>query len=226
MILFRKLLAHDAAHLKGHLLRLDAADRRLRFGHAVSPEVVAAYTAEIAWPQTWIVGAFDDGQLRGVAELRAASSSPKRAEVSVTVEGGYQDRGVGTELVERVLTIARNRGFETLHLQCLPENLKMRHVARKFSDHMSIREGDVEVRITNPGPDALSFASELLGDAETLWSAFADALWVALGQALPLPVPGASSYRLNSLFSSNPRIADWEDLFGREKWRPHRDPGR
>jgi GNAT superfamily N-acetyltransferase len=182
MIHIRKLLAHETGALLDHLLRLDDADRRLRFGHVVSADTVRAYTTGVDWSQTWVVGLFDGGILRGVAELRRAAS-PKLAELSVTVERAYQNRGLGTRLLERALVIARNRGFETLFLQCLPENLKMQHVARKFGDHLRFQEGDVEATITSPGPDAISFCSEILEDAGAFWQALL--LAGGLGQAVP-----------------------------------------
>ncbi|MGF1628312.1 MAG: GNAT family N-acetyltransferase [Kiloniellaceae bacterium] len=170
MLVIRKLLAHERGDLKNHLLRMDADDRRLRFGHFVSPESIVAYTAGICWPQTWIVGAFEDGVLRGVAELRSGDrSGAPTAELSVTVERAYQDRGIGTRLLEKALLIARNRGFRSLFLLCLPENVKMQHIARKFGDRMSFQDGDVELRITATAPEALSYFTEMLDDAAGLW---------------------------------------------------------
>ena len=170
MLVIRKLLAHERGDLSNHLLRMDEEDRRLRFGHAVSPERILAYATAIRWPQTWIVGAFVDGVLRGVAELRGGKRpGDHTAELSVTVERAYQDDGLATRLLETALLIARNRGFESLFLLCLPENVKMQHIARKFGDRMSFQDGDVELRVRSPQPDALSFFAEAFGDTVALW---------------------------------------------------------
>jgi GNAT superfamily N-acetyltransferase len=171
MLVIRKLAAPEAAALKAHLLRLDAEDRRLRFGHFITPEVILASCDAIQWEHTWIVGAFDGDTLRGVAELRDMGSAEagRMGELSVTVERAFQDRGVGTRLLEEALLIARNRGFRSLYLLCLPDNPKMHHVARKFSDRLSFQGGDVEVRIKSAQPDALSFFAEAFGDAVALW---------------------------------------------------------
>jgi len=174
MLVIRKLLAHELGELRAHLLRMDADDRRLRFGHVVTPQVVLDYVATLQWPNTWIVGAFEDGVLRGVAELRGGRPGSRAGELSLTVERAWQNQGLGTRLMERALRIARNRGFRSLFLLCLPENAKMQHIARKFGDRTTFEDGDVEVRITAPDADAQSIFAELLDDTESLMS---EACW-------------------------------------------------
>lgn len=174
MLVIRKLAAAEAAALKAHLLRLDPEDRRLRFGHAVTPEVILATCDAILWDETWLVGAFEGDDLRGVAELRdlgTAQASPgaRSGELSVTVERAFQNRGIGTRLLEEALLIARNRGFKNLYLLCLPGNPKMQHLARKFSDRIRFEDGDVEVHIRSPQPDALSVFAEWFSDGIGLW---------------------------------------------------------
>lgn len=56
MLVIRKLAPNGAAALKAHLLRLDPEDERLRFGHAVKPEVILASCDAICWDRTWFVG--------------------------------------------------------------------------------------------------------------------------------------------------------------------------
>lgn len=170
MLVFRKVLAHERGALKEHLLRLDEEDRRLRFGHFVTPQVILAYVDAIDWAQTWIVGTFEGEVLCGVAELRDnGAAERKTGEISVTVEPAHQNHGVGTRLLEETLLIARNRGFQDLYLICLPENARMQHVARKFAEQVRFEDGDVEIHITSPQPDPLSYFAEMFGDAVAMW---------------------------------------------------------
>jgi len=175
MLVFRKLLGQESSALKQHLLRLDEEDRRLRFGHFVTPEVILAYVDAIDWSETWIVGAFEGEVLRGVVELRDAGApgdqrgGRKTGEISVTVEPDHQNHGVGTRLLEEALLIARNRGFRDIYLICLPENARMQHVARKYAEQVRFEDGDVEIHIASPQPDPLSFFAEMFGDGIALW---------------------------------------------------------
>lgn len=170
MLVYRKLLAQESAALKEHLLRLDEEDRRLRFGHFVTPEVILAYVDAIDWSRTWIVGAFEGDILRAVAELSDnGNAGRKTGEISVTVEADWQNHGIGTRLLEETLLIARNRGFQDLYLLCLPENQRMQRVARKFAEQVRFQDGDVEIYIKSPQPDPLSYFTEIFGDAVALW---------------------------------------------------------
>ncbi|MEO3429865.1 GNAT family N-acetyltransferase [Pelagibius sp. CAU 1746] len=175
MLVFRKLMRQESSALKEHLLRLDEEDRRLRFGHFVTAEVILAYVDAIDWSETWIVGAFEGEVLRGVVELRDSGAvndqgaGRKTAEISVTVEPDHQNHGVGTRLLEEALLIASNRGFQDIYLICLPENARMQHVARKYAERVRFEDGDVEIHIAGRQPDPLSYFAEIFGDGIALW---------------------------------------------------------
>ncbi len=170
--IFRKLGPTDQGRLAAHLLRLDASDRQMRFGGSLGDRSIRAYCERIDWPRATILGCFVQGELRGVAELVLTGADfPGKAELALTVEKPFQNRGIGTELLRRILVIARNRYLTTVYMICLLENQEMRHMARKFAARLVIREGQVEGKIWPPWPTYLSFFEEAASDGQALFRA-------------------------------------------------------
>lgn len=161
----RRLWRVDQPALVAHFARLDQDTRRLRFGGAVGDDFVRTYAETIPTPGSVIFGAFPDGELRGVAELRGLSDSwPRSAEVALLVEPGWQDGGIGEALFGRLITAAQNRGIKTLHMLCLHENLRMQHLARKHDAHLTFDNGNVTATLAPPWPTPLSVFAEILGE--------------------------------------------------------------
>src|SRR5262245_21507627 len=68
--LIRKMWAVEASRYREHLLRLDEASRRNRFGGAVSDEFLVNYGDLALGIDTVIHGFFVNGTMRGAGELR------------------------------------------------------------------------------------------------------------------------------------------------------------
>ena len=164
--LFRKLTEAETPHYQAHLLRLDSADRRMRFCGGVSDTAVIEHCAAIDWAKTVILGCFVGAELRGAAELRLLDSDPLQAEFALTIEQGSQDRGLGTELLRRSLIAARNRCITTVTMICLIENARMQRIARKFDSVLALEEGEIEGRLKTSWPTYLSLLEEAAGDAQ------------------------------------------------------------
>jgi GNAT superfamily N-acetyltransferase len=137
----RKLWIGEAPFYCAHLLRLDPESRRNRFGGTVSDDYIRSYAQPSNLAGAMIHGFFVDGKLRGIAELRPLPGH--QAETALSVEKEWQGRGVGAALLERTLVTARTRGTKLLHMTCLPENRRMRQLARKF--HANLKFGCASV---------------------------------------------------------------------------------
>lgn len=162
---FRKLLRSEVEELQSHYLRLDRADRTLRFFSGVSDGVIITRCQHLDWRRAHIVGAFVDGTLRGVAELQLETPYLSRhGELAVSVEKPWQGQGIGTELLRRALVIARNRAVRSLTMACLLDNQPMQRVARKFADELQLRDGTVEADIAMPFPSYFSLWQESTAD--------------------------------------------------------------
>lgn len=161
MHVIRTLLPNEFDLLKEHLLRLDAEDRFRRFAGHSDDATVARHVEQIDHFRTTVVAWIEDGRLRGAAELmRLNTPAAERGEIAVTVEKDRQDQGIGTELLRRALTIARNRGIEQILMVCLPENGKMRHLADKFRGKLIDLGGEMEAKVDLVAPDGLSLLQE------------------------------------------------------------------
>ena len=169
----RKLWKPDAAAYADHLLRLDPTSRRSRFGGAVADSFLCHHANSAFDPNSVIYGFFADGVLRGAAELRPFGVG--QAEAAFSIERSWQSHGVGTELLERALLAARNRGVKQLHITCLLENQRMQQLAQKFDAEMR-RDFDCVIgELEAPYPTPLSVLREMIADGTGLATAILDA---------------------------------------------------
>jgi RimJ/RimL family protein N-acetyltransferase len=169
----RKLWTTDAADYADHLLRLDPVSRRNRFGGAVADSFVRHHADSAFHPKSVVYGFFADSVLRGAAELHPFRVG--QAEAAFSIERPWQSHGVGTELLERVLLAARNRGIKQLHVTCLLENQRMQQLARKFDAEMRRDFDSVIGEVEAPYPTPLSVLREMIADGTGLATAIFDA---------------------------------------------------
>jgi GNAT superfamily N-acetyltransferase len=171
----RKLWGSDAAAYGDHLLRLDETSRRNRFGGTVADHFIRGHAERAFEPENLHYGFLADGVLRGVAELRPFSLNANQAEAAFSIERPWQSHGVGTELLERTLLAARNRGIKQLHITCLPENQRMQALARKFDAELRIDDDSVVGEVEAAYPTPLSLMREMISDGTGLATAMLDA---------------------------------------------------
>jgi GNAT superfamily N-acetyltransferase len=137
----RKLSINEAALYGAHLLRLDAESRRSRFGGTVADAYIRCHAECSILGDATIHGFFLESEVRGAAELRHFAAHA--AEIALSIEKDWQGHGIGTTLFETTLRAARIRGVKSLYMSCLPENLRMRQLARKFHADMKFEFGSV-----------------------------------------------------------------------------------
>jgi GNAT superfamily N-acetyltransferase len=133
--------------LRDHLLRLDSESRHDRFNGFLDDAFIDGYAARCADDGTVITGYFEDGMIRGAAELHApqspdSQSSDALPEIAFSVERDVRRRGVGTSLFRRVIEQARAKGYKGLRITAGADNHAMRALARKFGAHLSFRHGE------------------------------------------------------------------------------------
>jgi GNAT superfamily N-acetyltransferase len=201
MILIRKLAAGEMPAYCDHLLRLDPEDRRSRFCGTVAGRTIEERCARIDRRDTLLLGCFEDGELRAAGELCLdGAARPGGAELALSVDAGLQGRGVGTALMRRMLTIARNRSIREVRLFCLPDNARMKALIRRMGGGLSVEDGEVAGTIGLPWPDRISLLQEAVDTGAALlgtalagaapggrWAAVAGGRWAAVMQPLTSP---------------------------------------
>lgn len=169
----RKLDISERAEVRDHLLRLDPEDRRLRFLGSVDDAAIAAYGDTIFTSGVIALGCSVHGVLRAVGELRyRMESGGLVGEVAITVERDWQNQGIGTEMLRRLIELARNRSIKTLHLYCLGDNTRMQVVVRKLGGELRYVDGTVEADIAQPWPSCWSLLGEALADGQAVLQAW------------------------------------------------------
>ena len=168
----RKLLPSERAEVRAHLLRLDPEDRWLRFAGPASDARIEAYCDGLDESITTMIGYVVDGEVRGLGELKPLGAAwPRVGEAAVSVERAFQNRGVGTALLCRLIVIARNRSIRSLSMICLLENGRMLRIARKAGARVEFDHGEVGASLALPWPTHLTFLLEHLDDLRAVVAA-------------------------------------------------------
>lgn len=161
----RKLWPSETEKFRQHLLRLDTGSRRMRFAHAVSDSFINDYASHMLDNGSIVFGYFDGEELVGCAELkRIGDTWGDTAEAAFSVETAYQERGIGTELLGRIIRSARNRGVRHLIMSCLADNGKMQAVARRYEAELQFDHGEVIADIVPETANPMSLLAEAFED--------------------------------------------------------------
>jgi GNAT superfamily N-acetyltransferase len=161
----RKVLRSETHLIEEHLLRLDNDARYRRFGHDVSDQFIHDYALHAADLDNLTFGFFLDGEIHAIAESRkSGKAADYTAEVAFSVERDFANRGIGTNLMGRIIRSARNKGIRRLLLVCLAENIKMKAIARHYGADLNVEEGSIVADIITKRPDYASMAGEYLDD--------------------------------------------------------------
>ncbi len=161
----RKIWPTESTKFRDHLLRLDKDSRRMRFAHGVSDSFIEDYAGRMDDMGSIVYGFFVDGDVRAAAELRKLGDSwTPEAEAAFSVETIFQDKGLGSELMGRVIRAARNRGVQRLYMSCLAENGKMQAIARKHEADLRFEYGEVIGEIVPVESNYFSLFAEAMED--------------------------------------------------------------
>ena len=166
----RKVWSKDKDKFRDHLLRLDSTSLKMRFGMGVSRHSIEAYADSFNDDESTVLyGYFKNGVMHASAVLHKLHDSwSPDAEAAFSVEEDYQNLGIGTELMGKIIASARNRHVHRLHMSCLSENARMRRIAAKYNAYLDFECGEVLGEIHPRDADYLSRFEEMMDDGKSL----------------------------------------------------------
>lgn len=126
----RAIRPEDAHMERRFVQRLSERSRLMRFMSAVrdlTPEMMSRFTQIDYDRELALVALVDDAEV-GVARY-AANPDERSCEFAVVVADDWQGRGLGGELMRRIIKLAADRGFERMEGITLRENAAMQRLA-------------------------------------------------------------------------------------------------
>jgi acetyltransferase len=139
MVKFHESLSRSSVYLRYfHMLSLDTRVDHVR----LMQQCFVDYDREIALVAVLQNATPDERKIVGVARLIKTYGRPE-GEVTVVVTDAYQEVGLGSELVRRLIDVARNEKLERIVIETLPENEAMRAIAERlnFQTEQSYKRG-------------------------------------------------------------------------------------
>jgi len=144
----RSLWPSELPQFRRHVHSLDRTTLAERFGRGVSSEWLDGYCEATDFVRGAVMGCWIDGTLRGVGELRRHDRlGPAAAEVALTLEPPFQDRGLRSALMQRLVLTARNRGLGRLYILTDVANGRMQRIPRRLGCHMRLNGTQVEADV-------------------------------------------------------------------------------
>jgi acetyltransferase len=151
-IIVRPIKPEDAPLLVGLFHTLSEMSVYYRFFSPLKrlpPDMLARFT-QIDYDRDMAVVALDytheEEKMLGVARFMG-NPDGKRGEIAVAVGDPWQGKGVGATLMQQLITIAKERGFETLSGIVLAENTHMLALARSVGAQVSFIPGTGQYEI-------------------------------------------------------------------------------
>ena len=180
----RAASAADREAIKSFVMALSLRSRFLRFFSPVALPTSALLRGMCgAGPGTDALVATVDGVIVGHAMASDVTGPDGRpvADIGLVVADRWQGRGLGSQLLSRVIARAAARGVSGLVMEVLPENRRMlAMIARGFAGAgYEFGGGSVTVRVPLPGPAAAGRGREAEGGREGRDSSRAAAVWAA-----------------------------------------------
>lgn len=168
MVPIRSLGPSHSERIAQHLLKLEFADRYLRFGYAASDEQIKRYVAGLNFERDEIFGIYNRRlELIAMAHLAFALKADFTScgEFGVSVLAHARGRGYGARLFDRAVMHARNEGVQMMFIHALTENTNMLNIARSAGAKVERDGSESDAYLRLPPADIDSHMTEMIEES-------------------------------------------------------------
>jgi len=145
-VFIRNVTSSDLTKIINFLNQLDPESIYMRFGHFT--KYFNKFAQEIICSSNTVcLLAFDENEnIIGIAD---AHISNEEAEVGVVVHQNWRNKGLGKELIKRLIEETQKKGVKWLYAYILRENIPVFNLLRKFNAKPVASEGSM-VKVKGP----------------------------------------------------------------------------
>ncbi|NJN45215.1 MAG: GNAT family N-acetyltransferase [Candidatus Competibacteraceae bacterium] len=159
----------DKSRLKSGFQRLSESSRYCRFFSHKSDltQDDLRFMTEFDGTDHAALGVFElneagiEGDAVGVGRYIRLPNDPTSAEFSLAVTDDQQDKGIGRLLLQRLLSMAAERGFECFEGYVLPENDRMTHLIKGVRQTAQFHREDGLLKTCFPTANNVDAASSI-----------------------------------------------------------------
>ncbi len=137
----------------------------MRFGFHIKDETIIELCDK--WAANTInhrIFVIENKDLEIVAVAHVSLEDPV-PELAFSVWKSYQHQGMGDALMKRAVEYCQNKSIKQGYMVCLPNNDKIKKLARKNGVLVHTEDGECEGDITIPGPTPISVWHEYVEDS-------------------------------------------------------------
>ncbi len=146
MVRFHETLSEESVYLRyAHMMKLSRRVEHERLTRICFID----YDREMALVATTQDPETHEAEILGVGRLVKLHGS-NDGEFSMLVNDRYQRRGLGTEILQRLIEIGKDEHLRAIHADILPDNLAMRRICQKFgfTTHQDLDDPMLKVELS------------------------------------------------------------------------------
>lgn len=107
-----------------------------------------------------------------IGTIHLAESNIDEIEFGVLVSKEHRGNGIADRLIDEAITWARNRGYQTLYMHCLPWNQPIKHLCAKHGLTIKSESGESETKMPLPPRDITTITKEMVSRNRNIYRMF------------------------------------------------------